>query len=207
MTSGHNERMLRTWISKRLRKPVAPAEDSQVTGSSSTSSLSDIPTSVSTASGFFHESHSGSGMHLGDLFEIAIPVVLIAAALYIGHGRNSSPAVLMPLAPSLNDSGAASSTPAPVTASGQSAPVHSSREAAAPVADSRPVSTRPIKPAKQAVLSVDVDENGAPQNVTVLESAGVDLDAKAVAEVRTWTFAPATFKGRRVRSRVNVHYP
>jgi TonB family protein len=200
--------MLRTWISKRLRKLTAKVEDSQVTGSSSTSSLSDIPASVSTASGFFHQSHSGSGMHLGDLIEIAIPVVLIAAALYIGHGRKSSPAVLMPLAPSLNDSAAASSTPAPVTASGQSSPVHSSDESAAAVVDdSRPVPTRPIKPAKQAVLSVDVDENGTPQNVTVLESAGVDLDAKAVAAVRTWTFAPATFKGRRVRSRVNVHYP
>jgi outer membrane biosynthesis protein TonB len=41
----------------------------------------------------------------------------------------------------------------------------------------------------------------------VLESNGAAADAKAIAEVRKWAFAPTIFKGRPVRSRMTVRYP
>ncbi len=46
-----------------------------------------------------------------------------------------------------------------------------------------------------AVLWLEVDANGVPQNITVLRSPGLGLDAEAIAAVTKWRFQPGTKNG------------
>ena len=46
-----------------------------------------------------------------------------------------------------------------------------------------------------AVLLLEVDANGVPQNITVLRSPGLGLDAEAIVAVTKWRFQPGTKNG------------
>ena len=46
-----------------------------------------------------------------------------------------------------------------------------------------------------AVLSLEVDANGVPQNITVLRSPGLGLDAEAIVAVTKWRFQPGSKNG------------
>ncbi len=54
---------------------------------------------------------------------------------------------------------------------------------------------RTAKLSGTAVLSIEVDANGRPQNIDVLRSPGLGLDAEAVAAVQQWRFQPGTRNG------------
>jgi TonB family protein len=46
------------------------------------------------------------------------------------------------------------------------------------------------------VLEVEVDENGRPRNIRVVQSLGLGLDEQAAAAVARWRFRPAMRAGR-----------
>jgi len=54
---------------------------------------------------------------------------------------------------------------------------------------------RTAKLSGTAVLSIEVDASGLPQNINVLRSPGLGLDAEAVAAVAQWRFQPGTRNG------------
>lgn len=54
------------------------------------------------------------------------------------------------------------------------------------------------------VLSLVIDENGAPNNIQVVRRLGMGLDEKAVEAVQQWLFRPGMKDGRPVKVRVNV---
>jgi len=57
---------------------------------------------------------------------------------------------------------------------------------------------------QHAVVSFRVDENGAPQNVHLLKSAGQIVDERVMQAVRQYRFAPATLDDQVVAMDVNL---
>jgi TonB family protein len=57
------------------------------------------------------------------------------------------------------------------------------------------------------VLFIEIDENGAPDKVEVIQGLGLGLDEKAVDAVKRWTFRPASQNGQGVRSELVVEVP
>lgn len=56
----------------------------------------------------------------------------------------------------------------------------------------------------KCVLSLVVNREGKPENVTVSRSLGMGLDEKSIEAVRNWTFEPARKDGKPVAVRVHV---
>src|SRR5215467_8570660 len=54
----------------------------------------------------------------------------------------------------------------------------------------------------KCVLSLVVNADGKPENVTVSRSLGMDLDEKSIEAARNWTFEPARKDGMPVAVRV-----
>jgi TonB family protein len=54
------------------------------------------------------------------------------------------------------------------------------------------------------LLSLVIDKEGVPQDVSVLQSLGMGLDENAIACVKKWRFDPATKEGKPVNMRVRV---
>lgn len=154
-----------------------------------------------------------SGMHAGDWIEMILPALLISAALWFGNRIPRAEAPVTP--PSFGSSRVPSSQAPALPPSGTSSASTGARPAPqlrSPDKSGRPepaIHSKPVggKHTKPSVLSVDVDEKGAVIGIEVLESAGATADAKAIAQVRTWTFVPTIFKGKPVRSRITVRYP
>ncbi len=57
---------------------------------------------------------------------------------------------------------------------------------------------------QQAVVGFRVDENGTPQNVHLLKSVNQTVDARVLAAVRGYRFAPATLDDRTVPVDMNL---
>jgi len=58
--------------------------------------------------------------------------------------------------------------------------------------------------AHQAIVAFRVDENGTPQNVHVVKSVNQTVDARVLAAVREYHFAPGTLDERTVPIDVNL---
>lgn len=57
---------------------------------------------------------------------------------------------------------------------------------------------------QHAVVSFRVDENGAPQNIHLVKSAGQTVDARVLEAVRQYRFAPASLDDQAVAMDVNL---
>jgi TonB family protein len=55
-------------------------------------------------------------------------------------------------------------------------------------------------------LSVTVDTDGKPRDITVVRKLGMQLDQKAIEALRTWTFEPAHRGGKPVAVQINVEF-
>lgn len=200
---------------ERAPRPVDP--ESPDSASSALDSIADVPIVRSDSFGPLTGHGSGRSIHLGDIAEMALPAVLIGAALYYGNRAPHAAVPYQPVAPPVSYPSGGASTPAvaPSPASSSSGSVSPPRAAEnTPQADparSAPAggvpATRPGDIEKQVVLSVEIDQYGSVANLSVLESRGAKADAEAVAAVRKWTFKPMIFNRKPVPSVVTVRYP
>jgi protein TonB len=86
-------------------------------------------------------------------------------------------------------------------------PIGSSTKPLTLISKSEPLYSRTAYDKKvqgTVVLEIEVDEQGLPQNITILKSLESTLDANAVACVKEWRFRPASRDGAPIKATATV---